>query len=106
MYLLDTDILIDVQRRHMPAVTWFGSLTEVPSIPGFVVMELVQGARDKQAVRKILELTSPLPTIWPDESDCGRALSNFATYHLSHKIGLIDTLIASCAVGCGATLCT
>jgi len=36
MYLLDTDILIDVQRGYLPAIAWFSSLTEIPSIPGFV----------------------------------------------------------------------
>jgi predicted nucleic acid-binding protein len=42
MYLLDTDVLIDIQRGHEPAISWFSSLTEVPSVPVFVVMELVQ----------------------------------------------------------------
>ncbi|MEL6606347.1 MAG: type II toxin-antitoxin system VapC family toxin [Cyanobacteria bacterium J06614_10] len=106
MYLLDTDILIDVQRGHTPAVAWFASLPEVPGIPGFVIMELVQGARDKQAVRKILELVAPLPVFWPTENDCARALSGFTTYHLSHNVGLLDALIAACAEGLSATLCT
>ncbi|MDZ7957227.1 MAG: hypothetical protein RMY34_04880 [Aulosira sp. DedQUE10] len=42
MYLLDTDILIDIQRGHAPAITWFASLSELPSVPGFVVMELIK----------------------------------------------------------------
>ncbi|MDB9313858.1 hypothetical protein PN462_12165 [Spirulina sp. CS-785/01] len=33
-------------------------------------------------------------------------MSNFTAYRLSHNIGLIDTLIAACAVGNNATLCT
>jgi predicted nucleic acid-binding protein len=33
-------------------------------------------------------------------------LSNFTTYHLSNSRGLLDALIASCAVGRGLTLCT
>jgi predicted nucleic acid-binding protein len=39
--LLDTDILIDIQRGHAPALTWFSSLPELSFVPGFVVMELV-----------------------------------------------------------------
>ena len=35
MDLLDTDILIDVQRSHAPALVWFGSLNTLPSIPGY-----------------------------------------------------------------------
>jgi hypothetical protein len=43
--VLDTDVLIDVQRGHQPAVDWFETLIEIPFVPGFVVMELIQGAR-------------------------------------------------------------
>ncbi len=106
MYLLDTDILIDIQRGHPPAIVWFSSLTEVPSIPGFVVMELIQDSQNMQQVRKALQLVAPLPVIWPTETDCARALSDFTTYHLSNRLGLLDALIASCAVGRGLTLCT
>lgn len=106
MYLVDTDIMIDIQRGHKPAMTWFASLSEVPSIPGFVAMELIQGAQNKQEVGKVIQLVAPLAIVWPTETDCARALSNFATYHLSHNVGLIDALIAACAVGRNATLCT
>jgi predicted nucleic acid-binding protein len=106
MYLLDTDILIDIQRGHAPAIAWFASLSEIPSIPGFVAMELIQDAQNKQKVRKALQLVAPLPIVWPTETDCARALSDFTVYHLSNNVGLIDALIAACAVGRNATLCT
>jgi hypothetical protein len=106
MYLLDTDILIDIQRGHTPAIAWFASLSEIPSIPGFVAMELIQDAQNKQKVRKALQLVAPLPVVWPTETDCARALSDFTVYHLSNNVGLIDALIAACAVGRNATLCT
>jgi len=105
VYLLDTDILIDIQRGHAPAFNWFGTLKELPSIPGLVIMELVQDALNSGQVQKALKLVAPLP-VWPTETDCARALSDFTAYHLSHKLGLLDALIAACAVGRGATLCT
>ena len=105
MYLLDTDILIDIQRGHSPAVDWFKTLTELPVVPGFVVMELIQDAQNMQQVRKALKLVAPLPMVWPTEVDANRALSDFAAYHLSHGLGLLDSLIAGCAVGLSATLC-
>jgi predicted nucleic acid-binding protein len=105
MCLLDTDILIDIQRGHTPAIAWFASLSEIPSIPGFVVMELIQDAQNKQKVRQALQLVAPLPVVWPTETDCARALSDFTVYHLSNNVGLIDALIAACAVGRNATLC-
>ncbi|MCG9890508.1 MAG: PIN domain-containing protein [Thermosynechococcaceae cyanobacterium MS004] len=106
MYLLDTDILIDIQRGHTPAIAWFASLSKIPSIPEFVVMELIQDAQNKQKVRQALQLVAPLPVVWPTETDCARALSDFTAYHLSNNVGLIDALIAACAVGRNATLCT
>ncbi|QDL10322.1 VapC toxin family PIN domain ribonuclease [Brasilonema octagenarum UFV-E1] len=106
MYLLDTDVLIDIQRGHAPAIAWFANLPEVPSVPGFVVMELIQDARNMQQVRNALKLVAPLPVVWATEADCAPALSDFTTYHLSNSLGLLDALIAACAVGRGATLCT
>ena len=106
MYLLDTDVLIDIQRGHSPALAWFASLADIPSVPGFVVMELIQDAQNSHQVRKTLKLIAPLSIIWPTEMDCNHALSNFTAYHLSHSLGLIDSLIAACAVGLSATLCT
>ena len=106
MYLLDTDILIDIQRGHAPALAWFAALTELPFLPGIVVMELVQDAQNAQHVRKVLKLVAPLPVVWPTEGDCHRALSDFTSYHLSHGLGLLDSLIAACALGLSATLCT
>ncbi len=38
MYLLDTDVLIDIQREYASALTWFATLPELPAVPGFVVM--------------------------------------------------------------------
>jgi predicted nucleic acid-binding protein len=69
-------------------------------------MELIQDAQNKQQVRKVLQLVAPLAIIWPTETNCARALSDFTAYHLSHKVGLIYALIAACAVGRSATLCT
>src|SRR5262245_5311829 len=106
MDLLDTDVLIDIQRGHAAAVAWFGGLSEVPSVPGFVVMELVQDASNRRQVRQALRLVAPLPVVWPSPAECQRALSDFSTYHLSHGLGLLDSLIAACAVGLSATLCT
>jgi hypothetical protein len=106
MDLVDTDVLIDVQRGHPPALAWFAGLTNLPAVPGFVVMELIQDARNAGEVRDALKLVAPLRVIWPTEADCARALSDFTAYHLSHGLGLLDALIAACAVGHSATLYT
>lgn len=106
MDLVDTDVLIDVQRGHPPALAWFAGLTELPAMPGFAVMELLQDARNAQETRQSLKLVAPLRIVWPTEADCNRALSDFTAYHLSHGLGLLDSLIAACAIGRSATLYT
>jgi predicted nucleic acid-binding protein len=106
MYLVDTDVLIDIQRGHAPAVAWFAGLAELPCDPGFVVMELIQDARDGSELRQSLKMVAPLRVVWPSEADCARALSDFAAFHLAQGLGLLDSLIASCAVGLSTTLYT
>src|SRR5438874_2720596 len=106
MEVVDTDVLIDVQRGHPPALAWFGGLTDLPAVPGFVVMELIQDARNAKEVRQAIKLVAPFRIVWPTEADCTRALSDFAAYHLSHGLGLLDALIAACALGLTATLNT
>jgi predicted nucleic acid-binding protein len=104
MDLVDTDVLIDVQRGHAPAVAWFAGLTDLPAVSGFSVMELVQAAPDARKLRDALQLVAPLPVVWPTQVDCSRALSDFTASHLSHGLGLLDALIAACAIGQGGTL--
>jgi len=106
MDLVDTDVLIDVQRKHQPAVNWFANLAQLPAVPGFVAMGLIQDARNSRELRQALKLIAPMTIVWPTEADCARALSDFAAYHLSHSLGLLDALIAACAVGQQAVLCT
>jgi predicted nucleic acid-binding protein len=106
VYLLDTDVLIDIQREYAPALTWCATLTELPAVPGLVIMELIQDAQNARQVRQALKLVAPLPVVWPTAADCQRALTGFITYHLSHNLGLLDALIAVCAIGLSATLCT
>jgi predicted nucleic acid-binding protein len=106
MDLVDTDVLIDVQRKHQPAVQRFSNLAQLPAVTGFVAMELIQDARNARELRQALKLIAPLTIVWPTEDDCSRALSDFAAYHLSHGLGLLDALIAACVVGQQAVLCS
>jgi predicted nucleic acid-binding protein len=69
-------------------------------------MELVQNTQNLQHLRKTLQLVALLPIVWATEADCARALSDFTAYHLSDNLGLLDALIAACAVGRELTLCT
>jgi tRNA(fMet)-specific endonuclease VapC len=103
---MDADILVDLLRRHPPAVTWFRAIAERPAVPGLAIMEVVQGCRNRAEVRAVQKLVRPLSVVWPTESDCARALKEFTAFQLSHNLGLLDALIAACAIGGAATLCT
>lgn len=50
MILLDSDVMIDLLRQYPPAMRWLNSLDEEEEmvLPGYVVMELIQGCRNKR----------------------------------------------------------
>lgn len=107
MRLLDTDVLIDLGRNHPPAMAWFTSLRgDVLGLPGFVVLELMEGCENALAMRRLRKWLAPFPVVWPTERDCNRALDTYARGRLSHHIDLTDALIGECAVGLGVPLCT
>lgn len=108
MILLDSDVMIDLLRQHPPAVAWFDALDEEEEIalPGFVVMELIQGCRDKAEQERLQRAVAPYGVVWPMPEDCDRALELFPEYHLSHGAGLLDVLIAETAVALGVPLYT
>ena len=106
MELVDADVLIDFQRRHPPAVAWYAGLTNLPAVPGFALMELIQNARNRREAQAAWKIAAGMQIVWASDADCSRALSVFSKFHLSHGLGLVDALIAACAVGRSATLYT
>jgi predicted nucleic acid-binding protein len=107
MLLLDTDIMIDVLRRFPPAIAWIESLgsTEL-RLPGLVVMELIQGCRNKAEQDQVLRDLGGYRTAWPSASACDSALQDFVRFKLSHNLGLLDALIAHTAIELEAPLHT
>ncbi len=54
----------------------------------------------------MVRILNRLPIFSPSANDGDRALESFADRHLAHNLGILDSLIAECAVGIGATLIT
>jgi predicted nucleic acid-binding protein len=107
MILLDTDVMIDILRQHPPAIAWLELQgNEQIVLPGYVVMELLQGCQNKMEQLLLLQLLNNYALVWPTPSMCDQALSVFATYHLSHNIGILDTLIGQLAVNLNIPLYT
>jgi predicted nucleic acid-binding protein len=99
MLLLDTDVMIDLLRQYPPAVAWLDSLGEEEIVlPGFVIMELMQGCRNKQEQEKMEADLAAYSVAWPSPATCDAASSVFAQYHLSHGLGILDALIGQMAV--------
>jgi predicted nucleic acid-binding protein len=107
MILVDTDVMIDVLRRHEPALAWLRSLGEQAlGISGLVAMELMQGCRNRNEQRRVATLLRPYVLYWPNEVACKQAYDDFASYYLSHGLGILDALIAATAVSSNAVLAT
>ena len=107
MILLDTDIMVDLLRQYPPAVAWLDSLgDEEVLLPGFVVMELIQGCRSKAEQEKVEKALADYGVAWPLPETCEKASSAFSCYHLTHGLGIMDALIGQMAVDLGVPLFT
>ena len=84
--ILDTDILIDIDRGHSNALAWIASLTALPMISGFAALELIQGCRNKSEMTKVETFLSVFPIVWPDEADMQWTFANYGQYRLTHNI--------------------
>jgi hypothetical protein len=99
--------MIDILRDYPPAVAWLELLDDdAPALPGFVALELMDGCRNKMEMKRLLKRLQAFQIHWPTDSDCNRALTEFARGRLSHHLNIMDALIGECAVGLNATLCT
>jgi predicted nucleic acid-binding protein len=105
--LLDTDVMVDVLRGFPPALAWLKSLGSAPiALPGLVAMELVQGCRTLAEQRRLDAELRRFQLMWPSVADCIRAFDDFSAFHLSHSLGLLDSLIGETAVGQALPLVT
>ena len=104
--LLDTDVMVDFLRGYGPAVTWLTNLAVPVSIPGLVAMELLQGCRNLTEQQRVERELARFTLHWPVLSDCQRAYRDFAAFHLSDGLGLLDSLIGHTAIGLNEQLAT
>jgi len=83
MILLDTDVMIDLLRDYPPAKEWFQLLDddEILALPGFVMMELIQGCKNKAEQDRLKRDLGDYEVIWLSSEDCNIALDVFIQYH-------------------------
>jgi len=96
--LLDSDVLIDLSRSYLPALTWFSVQSEVIAVPGFVFLELLAGCRSKVETKAARTLIAPFPVLWLPEAELQSALTWYAPLPPANQIGVVDVLIAAVAL--------
>jgi predicted nucleic acid-binding protein len=106
MLVLDTDVMVDIQRGFAPALEWFRQLSEPPAITVITVLELLHGCRNLQEQETIGRVVARMPVLYLDEPACIRAVDYFRAFHLGHGLGVFDALIAAIVVTRGLTLCS
>lgn len=108
MVLLDSDVLIDLLRGCAPALAWFNALPQDEEllVPGYVVMEVIQGCRNRAEQERVERSLAGYGVVWLSPADCDKALRVFAEYRLSRQAGILDVLIGQIAVSLDVALCT
>ncbi|MBU1262491.1 PIN domain-containing protein [bacterium] len=107
MVLIDTDIMVDLLRQYLPAVAWLRSLDDKEiSLPGFVVMELIQGCSNHTEQNRLEKELSSYSAIWHSIETCDKALSVFIRFHLTNNLGVLDALVGQTAVALNLALHT
>lgn len=104
--LLDSDVLIDMLRRHPLAVAYLRGLPTVPFLSVVVVAELFSGVHDGRE-RDELEDFMATSRVLPVSAAIAVQAGLFRRqYRASHRPGLPDMLIAATALAHNATLVT
>lgn len=92
--LLDTAVLVDLVRKHPPALYWVASQDQ-PGVCSIVWLEMLQGAQNKQDQQKALKLLQSFEKVDVEVVDMDWAIASLLKYGLSHNAGALDCLIAS-----------
>jgi tRNA(fMet)-specific endonuclease VapC len=103
VYLIDTDVMIDVSRENANAASYLDSLSD-PAISIITAQELIVGARDKQDLVGIDSLVSTYPLVHIDTAIGQRAYDLLKRYAKSDGLRTFDSLIAATAIERGCTL--
>lgn len=106
MFLLDTDVLIDILRKRPEAEDWIASLPSPPALSGVAALEASFGARSACDLRDAGALEATFHVVWPEARDLQYAVEQLAPLRLTHGIGPLDAVTATMALRCGLTAAT
>jgi len=106
--LIDTCIFIDIFRGNRELLEEIIKLSNSFNffINSIIYMELVQGARNKAELQKILKFLKRFKMIFIDETISQKAMELIVCYNLSHNLLLADAIIAATCLTKGLKLFT
>jgi predicted nucleic acid-binding protein len=106
LFLLDSNVLIDVSRGNGAAIEYVDGLADSWAISQATAMELIVGARDKRDLATIDGFLSLYSVIPLSDQIGSRAYRLLKTYAKSHGLHVFDSLIAATAMENALTLVT
>ena len=106
MQLLDTDVLVEIQRAQPLASEWLRSLKGEIAIPSVVAWEMLFGSRDKAELDRSQRFLDGFAVTHLTPKDSKLAGRLIATYTLSTGLGLPDILVAAQTLNRRTTLFT
>jgi predicted nucleic acid-binding protein len=93
--LVDSNVIIDLIRGHIPAQAWLTTVMDDLFITSITQLEVIYGARDKRAVQITLGLLRQFDLVYLTQSDQQLAYQYMLNQRLSHNVELTDCLIAA-----------
>jgi predicted nucleic acid-binding protein len=75
-------------------------------MPGFVLLELLQGCKNRKAQKRVLDLAAQCRVVWLSEEAFGRAVDLFVQHRLRHGLDMIDALVGQTALELGTPIVT
>lgn len=94
--LIDTAIIVDLLRRHPPALHWANANPDMQlGITPIVWMEVIIGSKNKTKQMHAERLMQRFIMVYLTDDDTRWAMLQLKKYYLSHNIGINDCLIAA-----------
>jgi len=96
---LDTDILIDLYRENAECIMFFDSISEEDTFFSIITkFELFAGCNNRKEQQETEEFVSDFILVPIKEEESILAFDIYNECHLSHNIGILDSLIAATAI--------
>jgi predicted nucleic acid-binding protein len=97
--LIETTILVDLLRGKEEAITWVNGITlQARWVSVITYFELLAGCRNRREQRTVAREIRQYRLLHLTEETSRTALAWFERFHLSHGVGVLDSLIGATAL--------